>query len=72
MHRVSVYDGLGTVDATHTFSTNIAPFYTPASGAVATKTGLLAFEGDAGLADRGGDVQRHRADRRAEHAQQPR
>jgi hypothetical protein len=49
VHRVSVYDGLGTVDATHTFSTNIAPFYTPASGPVVTKTGLLAFEGDAGL-----------------------
>ena len=49
MHRVSVYDGLGTVDATHTFSTDIAPFYTPASGPVATKTGLLAFEGDAGI-----------------------
>ena len=49
MHRVSVYDGLGTVDSTHTFSTNIAPFYTPATGAVVTKTGLLAFEGDAGL-----------------------
>ena len=49
MHRVSVYDGLGTVDATHTFSTSIAPFYTPASGPVVTKTGLLAFEGDAGL-----------------------
>ena len=26
VHRVSVYDGLGTVDATHTFSTNITPF----------------------------------------------
>ena len=49
VHRVSVYDGLGTVDATHTFSTNIAPFYTPATGTVVTKTGLLAFEGDAGL-----------------------
>ena len=49
VHRVSVYDGLGTVDATHTFSTNIAPFYTPENGTVATKTGLLAFEGDAGL-----------------------
>ena len=49
VHRVSVYDGLGTVDATHTFSTNITPFFTPASGTVATKTGLLAFEGDAGI-----------------------
>ena len=48
-HRVSVYDGLGTVDATHTFSTDIAPFFTPASGDVATRTGLLAFEGDAGI-----------------------
>ena len=38
MHRVSVYDGLGTVDATHTFSTNIAPFYTPASGTAVTTT----------------------------------
>ena len=49
VHRVSVYDGLGTVDATHTFSTNITPFYTPATGTVATKTGLLAFEGDTGI-----------------------
>jgi hypothetical protein len=49
IHRVSVYDGLGTVDATRTFSTNITPFFTPASGTVATKTGLLAFEGDAGI-----------------------
>ena len=49
VHRVSVYDGLGTVDATHTFSTDITPFFTPASGPVATKTGLLAFEGDTGI-----------------------
>ena len=49
VHRVSVYDGLGTVDATHTFSTDITPFFTPASGPVETKTGLLAFEGDMGI-----------------------
>ncbi|HYH88449.1 MAG TPA: DUF3344 domain-containing protein, partial [Solirubrobacteraceae bacterium] len=48
-HRVSVYDGLGTVDADHDFSTDIFPFYTPEDGSVATKTGLLAFEGDAGI-----------------------
>ena len=34
---------------THTFSTDITPFFTPASGTVATKTGLLAFEGDTGI-----------------------
>ena len=33
LHRVNVYDGLGTVDATHTFSTDITPFYTPAEPA---------------------------------------
>jgi hypothetical protein len=49
VHRVSVYDGLGTVDATRTFSTNITPFFTPASGPVETRTGLLAFEGDMGI-----------------------
>ena len=49
-HRVSVYDGLGTVDRTHTFSTEITPFFTPGgSDPVATRTGLLAFEGDAGI-----------------------
>ena len=46
-----VYDGLGTVDATHTFQTTVAPFHTPVSPApVTTKVGLLTFEGDAGLA----------------------
>ena len=46
-----VYDGLGTVDATHTFQTTVAPFHTPVSPApVTTKVGLLSFEGDAGLA----------------------
>ena len=27
----NVYDGLGTVDATHTFQTTVAPFHTPVS-----------------------------------------
>jgi hypothetical protein len=46
-----VYDGLGTVDATHSFQTTVAPFHTPVSPApVTTKVGLLTFEGDAGLA----------------------
>src|SRR6185503_15643201 len=43
-------DGLGTVDATHTFSTTIAPFQTPATGTVTTNVGLLSFEGDPGYA----------------------
>ena len=50
LRHVNVYDGLGTVDATHTFSTTIAPFQTPATGPVTTTTGLLSFEGDPGYA----------------------
>jgi hypothetical protein len=50
LRHVNVFDGLGTVDATHTFSTTITPFQTPATGPVTTKTGLLSFEGDAGYA----------------------
>jgi hypothetical protein len=50
IRRLNVYDGLGTVDATHTFQTTIAPFHTPATGTVTTKAGLLTFEGDAGIA----------------------
>jgi hypothetical protein len=50
MRRLNVYDGLGTVDSTHTFQTTIAPFHTPATGTVTTKAGLLTFEGDAGIA----------------------
>jgi hypothetical protein len=50
LRHVNVFDGLGTVDATHTFSTTITPFQTPATGTVTTKTGLLSFEGDAGYA----------------------
>jgi predicted actin-binding protein len=50
IRRLNVYDGLGTVDSTHTFSTAITPFHTPATGAVTTKAGLLSFEGDASLA----------------------
>jgi hypothetical protein len=50
LRHLNVYDGLGTVDATHSFSTTIAPFQTPASGAVTTNTGLLSFEGDPGYA----------------------
>ena len=47
-----VYDGLGTVDGTHTFQTTVAPFHTPVNPApVTTKVGLLSFEGDAGLAN---------------------
>ena len=50
VRRVSVYDGLGTVDATHSFSTNISPFFTPSTGTIATNVGLLSFEGDRGIA----------------------
>jgi hypothetical protein len=50
LRHINVFDGLGTVDATHTFSTTIAPFQTPATGAVTTTTGLLSFEGDLGYA----------------------
>ena len=50
IRRLNVYDGLGTVDSTHTFQTTIAPFHTPATGTVTTKAGLLTFEGDAGIA----------------------
>jgi hypothetical protein len=50
IRRLNVYDGLGTVDSTHTFQTTIAPFHTPATGPVTTKAGLLTFEGDAGIA----------------------
>ncbi len=50
VRRLNVYDGLGTVDSGHTFSTVIAPFHTPATGTVTTKAGLLSYEGDASLA----------------------
>jgi hypothetical protein len=50
IRRLNVYDGLGTVDSGHTFSTVIAPFHTPATGTVTTKAGLLSYEGDASLA----------------------
>ena len=50
MRRLNVYDGLGTVDSGHTFSTVIAPFHTPATGTLTTKAGLLSYEGDASLA----------------------
>ncbi|MEA2133751.1 MAG: large repetitive protein [Solirubrobacteraceae bacterium] len=50
LRRLNVFDGLGTVDATNTFTTTIAPFWTPASGPVTTNFGLLGFEGDAALA----------------------
>jgi hypothetical protein len=50
LRHVNVYDGLGTVDATHAFSTTIAPFQTPATGPVTTTMGLLSFEGDPGYA----------------------
>jgi hypothetical protein len=49
VHRLQVYDGLGTVDATHTWSTTVAPFFTPAGGAVRSSLGLLSFEGDMAL-----------------------
>src|SRR6185436_19514553 len=48
VRRLSVYDGLGTVDNTHSFSTPIQPFHTPASGLVKSRIGMLSFEGDAG------------------------
>jgi len=51
IRRLNVYDGLGTVQGGSPFNTTIAPFHTPATGAVTTKVGLLAFEGDAGYAD---------------------
>jgi hypothetical protein len=50
MRRLSVYDGLGTVQNGTSFTTTIAPFHTPATGTVTTKAGLLTFEGDAGIA----------------------
>ena len=50
LRHINVYDGLGTVDATHTFTTMIAPFQTPATGPVTTNMGLLSFEGDPGYA----------------------
>jgi hypothetical protein len=50
IRRLNVYDGLGTVQNLMPFQTTIAPFHTPATGAVTTKAGLLAFEGDAGIA----------------------
>jgi hypothetical protein len=49
MRRLNVYDGLGTVDDSHTWTTTIAPFHTPVTGPVTTKVGLLSFEGDGGL-----------------------
>jgi Protein of unknown function (DUF3344) len=49
IRRLSVYDGLGTVQNGTSFSTTIAPFHTPATGTVTTKAGLLTFEGDAGI-----------------------
>jgi hypothetical protein len=49
LRRLNVFDGLGTVDATHAFTTTITPFHTPVIGPVTTKVGLLSFEGDAGL-----------------------
>jgi hypothetical protein len=50
IRRLTVFDGLGTVQNGTSFSTTIAPFHTPATGTVTTKAGLLTFEGDAGLA----------------------
>jgi hypothetical protein len=50
IRRLNVYDGLGTVDSGHSFSTAITPFHTPATGPVTAKAGLLSFEGDASLA----------------------
>jgi hypothetical protein len=50
VRRLNVYDGLGTVQNGTPFSTAISPFHTPATGTVATKAGLLTFEGDAGIA----------------------
>ena len=49
IRRLNVYDGLGTVDATHTFETIIAPFQTPATGTITSRVGLVSFEGDDNL-----------------------
>jgi hypothetical protein len=49
IRRLNVYDGMGSVDSTHSFQTTIAPFHTPATGPVTAKVGLLAFEGDSGM-----------------------
>jgi hypothetical protein len=49
IRRVNVYDGLTFVDNSSPASATIAPFFTPASGAVRSHLGLLAFDGDSGL-----------------------
>ena len=70
IRRVNVYDGLGTVDATHTFSTTIAPFQTPATGDRHLAARPRRLRGRRRLRHRAGHVQRRRAHRRAEPGQQ--
>ena len=48
---MNVYDGLGNVEGGVPWSTSISPFFTPASGPVNTRVGVMAFEGDAGIAN---------------------
>ena len=50
IRRLNVFDGLGTVDATHTLSTPIAPFHTPATGRVGDEGWARRLRGRRGLA----------------------
>ena len=50
LRRLNVFDGLGTVNSTTSFTTTVGPFLTPKTGPVTTTIGLLAHEGDAGYA----------------------
>ena len=69
IRRLNVYDGLGTVDATHTFETIIAPFQTPATGRhVARRSRLLRGRRQPPHGNR--QVQRRRHDRRPQPGQQ--
>ena len=59
VHRVSVYDGLGTVDAhAHLLHRHHAVLHARDAARWPRKTGLLAFEGDAGIVGETRDVQR--------------
>jgi hypothetical protein len=49
IRRINVLDGLATVGPGRPLAATVAPFFTPASGAVRTNSGVLAFEGDAGI-----------------------
>ena len=50
VHRVSVYDGLGTVQNGTPSPRTSRRSSRPSSGTVDTRVGMLAFEGDAGIA----------------------